>query len=317
MAATLPKSFSVFLAQKDFADELSRELALIGIPVIVKSDLLFFVPRDALCYAKRRPIWVQDFWPDCGVVQFTSIAKAQQQLKGLAKRWVHASFHCHRRGELICEGLPSLKKKRLESFTPLADGPFGVFGLISEKELFYCLNPQAQVPFGYHEFIEDKKTPPSRAYLKLWEVFTIYHPDFARDLEGKIVFDLGACPGGWSYVLSQLGAEVHAFDKAPLEERIAQHPRVHYHQESAFGLVPSSVSRPFAIFSDIICYPDRLFDLVEKWRAAGVQNFVCTIKFQKETDYETVEKFLAISDSQIIHLYHNKHEATWIRRSIT
>ena len=58
--ATLPKSFSVFLA-KDFADELSRELALIGIPVIV-NQTFFFVPRDALSYAKRTAIWVQDFW---------------------------------------------------------------------------------------------------------------------------------------------------------------------------------------------------------------------------------------------------------------
>ncbi len=313
MSEKLPEIFTVLLAQKDFVDELSRELVLLNIPVLLKSELLFFVDQEALSQARRQPIWAQDFWRDCHVIEFSSIAKAQQQLKNLAKRWVHASLHCHRRGELICEGLPSIKRKRLEAFAPLADGPFGVFGLLSEKELFYCLTPQARVPFAFHEFVEDKKTPPSRAYLKLWEVFTIHRPDFARELSGKTVFDLGACPGGWTYVLSQLGAEVYAFDKAPLEERIAKYPKVHYRQESAFGLVPSSVPKPFAIFSDIICYPARLFELVEKWRASGVQNFVCTIKFQKETDYETVEKFLAISGSEIIHLHHNKHEATWIK----
>ena len=96
MAATLPKSFSVFLA-KDFADELSRELALIGIPVIV-NQTFFFVPRDALSYAKRRLSGYRILAGNCGVVQFTSIAKATAAVKNLAKRWVHASFHCHRVG---------------------------------------------------------------------------------------------------------------------------------------------------------------------------------------------------------------------------
>ncbi|MBI2519896.1 MAG: hypothetical protein HYV97_05755 [Bdellovibrio sp.] len=312
MFASLPASFCVLLAKKDFVDELSRELALIGIPVLQKSDLLFFVSQNDFNSARRRPIWVQDFWPDCRILEFPSIAKAQQKLQTMAKRWAHASLHCHRRGELICEGLPRIKKKRLEPFLPRPDQSFGVFGLIDEKSLFYCLTPHSFIPFGYHEFVEDKKTPPSRAYLKLWEVFSIHRPHLARELAGKTVFDLGACPGGWSYVLSRIGAEVFAFDKAPLDERVTQLSNVHYRQESAFGLVPSSVPKPFAIFSDIICYPTRLFDLVEKWRAVGVEHFVCTIKFQKETDYETVEKFLAIPGSEIIQLYHNKHEATWI-----
>ncbi|HAZ11174.1 MAG: hypothetical protein A2X86_08615 [Bdellovibrionales bacterium GWA2_49_15] len=312
MLATLPDTFCVLMAKKDFVDELARELALIGIPVLLKSELLFLVAQDAFETARRRPIWTQDFWPDCHVVEFPSIAKAQQKLKSMAKRWVHASLHCHRRGELICEGLPRIKKKRLEPFIPLPDEAFGVFGLLSEKELFYSLKPHSQVPFGYHEFVEDKKTPPSRAYLKLWEVFSIHRPHLARELSGKTVFDLGACPGGWSYVLSQVGCQVYSFDKAPLDEKIAKLSNVHFRQESAFGLSPSSVPQPFAIFSDIICYPARLFDLVEKWRATGVKKFVCTIKFQKETDYETVEKFLAIPGSEIIHLYHNQHEATWI-----
>jgi 23S rRNA (cytidine2498-2'-O)-methyltransferase len=42
-----------------------------------------------------------------------------------------------------------------------------------------------------------------------------------------------------------------------------------------------------------------------------VKNFVCTIKYQAETDWEQTLKFLEIPGSRIVHLHHNKHEVTW------
>ena len=61
---------------------------------------------------------------------------------------------------------------------------------------------------GEYEFQEDKTSPPSRAYLKLWELFTrLGH--WPRS--GERVLDLGASPGGWTFVLAnQLGANVVA-----------------------------------------------------------------------------------------------------------
>ena len=68
------------------------------------------------------------------------------------------------------------------------------------------------------------------------------------------------------------------------------------------------------LFSDVICYPARLLALVERWLAAGlVRNFVCTLKFQGETDMATAQRFAAIPGGHLIHLHHNKHELTWIR----
>jgi 23S rRNA (cytidine2498-2'-O)-methyltransferase len=40
---------------------------------------------------------------------------------------------------------------------------------------------------------------------------------------------------------------------------------------------------------------------------------VCTIKFQGATDHATVRRFAAFPGAQLMHLYHNKHELTWIR----
>ena len=60
--------------------------------------------------------------------------------------------------------------------------------------------------------------------------------------------------------------------------------------------------------------PARLLRLVETWLASGlVRNFICTIKFQGETDHETARAFAAIPGARVLHLYHNKHELTWMR----
>jgi 23S rRNA (cytidine2498-2'-O)-methyltransferase len=63
-----------------------------------------------------------------------------------------------------------------------------------------------------------------------------------------------------------------------------------------------------------VCYPARLLALVERWLAAGTcRRFVCTIKFQGETDHATASRFAAIPGSRLHHLFHNKHELTWIK----
>ncbi|HWU42920.1 MAG TPA: hypothetical protein VN132_05760, partial [Bdellovibrio sp.] len=70
-------------------------------------------------------------------------------------------------------------------------------------------------------------------------------------------------------------------------------------------------------FSDIICYPEKLLELVKNWQSSGLcSNFVCTIKFQGKTDFETLEAFQSLENAHVQHLYHNKHEVTlWIRKS--
>jgi 23S rRNA (cytidine2498-2'-O)-methyltransferase len=115
-------------------------------------------------------------------------------------------------------------------------------------------------------------------------------------------------------VLGKLGARVLAIDKAPLDPSVLALPGVEQRQESAFALAPRDVGPVDWLFSDVICYPARLFALVEKFLAAGtVKNFVCTIKFQGETDFATQARFAAIPGSRLMHLHVNKHELTWVR----
>ena len=173
-----------------------------------------------------------------------------------------------------------------------------------------CSSPFAN---GELEFVEHKVGPPSRAYRKLWEALTLLgrHP-----VAGERCLDLGASPGGWTWALQDLGASVLAIDKAPLDASIAALPDVSERNESAFGLDPREIGPVDWLFSDVICYPQRLFDLVTRWRDAGMaKHFVCTIKFQGAQEYEVARSFSEIPGSCVVHLHHNKHELTWMNLS--
>jgi 23S rRNA (cytidine2498-2'-O)-methyltransferase len=135
---------------------------------------------------------------------------------------------------------------------------------------------------------------------------------------GDRCLDAGASPGGWTWALARLGAEVIAVDRAPLEERIGTMPGVRYIRHDAFTLKPRDIGPVDWLFSDVICYPPRLYGWIETWLASGLcRNFICTIKLQgtpedREPDFETPRRFAAIPGSQVVHLYHNKHELTWM-----
>ena len=174
-------------------------------------------------------------------------------------------------------------------------------------------SPSKTSPFvnGEPRFVEDKSGPPSRAYLKLWEGLTRlgHHPG-----PGDRCLDLGAAPGGWTWVIAQLGAEVTAVDKAPLDPAIAAHPGVNFRPESAFSLDPRQESPVTWLFSDVICYPARLLGLVRRWiEAEMADNILCTIKFQGETDHAIIAEFQQIQGATLFHAAHNKHEVTFAR----
>ena len=157
---------------------------------------------------------------------------------------------------------------------------------------------------------------PSRSALKLEEAFLVLLDAAEREQllrPGMSAADLGAAPGGWTWVLGKLGAQVTAIDKAPLARHVAAMPNVRWQQGSAFALEPRDFERVDWLCSDVICYPSRLLKLVERWLASGkLRHAICTLKFQGETDHETARAFAAIPGSRLMHLHHNKHELTWL-----
>jgi 23S rRNA (cytidine2498-2'-O)-methyltransferase len=294
-----------YLAPENFEADLKTELTLLGIKILENHGRLFLCEGEV-----QDVVFAQDTWHEVERVEYSSINNAAEILRSTSSRWSHYSINNHRRAELISEKLPMAKVKKYNFLDAIPTTPIGVFSLLSEKEMLVSARTNCPLPFGEIHFNEDKFNPPSRAYLKLWELFTLYQ---IKPTPNQKVIDVGSCPGGWTWVLQTIGCNVVSVDKAPLDPRIAALPRVEFRQESAFGLRPQHVGELDWFFSDIICYPAKLYELVERYRESGlVSNFACTIKFQAPTDFETMFKFKAIPGSKIIHLSCNKHEVTWV-----
>ena len=295
--------------KRDFREDLRLELKLRGIKIVEQYDRLFLCEGNGEEKA-RQVVFAQDTWNNVEIVNYNSISNASELLRERAARWSHFSIHNHRRGELIADKTPMARIKNYNFLDQIPETSIGAYALLSDKEMLVSPKTNCPLPFGEINFNEDKTTPPSRAYLKLWELFTLYK---IMPAAGMKVIDVGSCPGGWTWVLQTIGCHVVSVDKAPLDEKIAALPNIEFRQESAFGLRPQHIGNLDWFYSDIICYPSKLLELVNRWRDSGlVQNFACTLKFQNETDFETMFKFEEIPNSKIIHLSCNKHEVTWV-----
>jgi 23S rRNA (cytidine2498-2'-O)-methyltransferase len=269
--------------------------------------------HDRLLLSQRlidHPIWAQNVWYDSRYLPINSISDAVKQLKSLQLRWSNYSFHLHRRNALIAEQLSRVQQKPLQFLGPLPNKPLGSWTLIDNNLLL--ASPHCSSPFvnGEIHFQENKIEPPSRAYLKLWELFTVQG---VRPQAGQVCLDLGSSPGGWTWVLAKMGCEVISVDKAPLQANVAKMPKVTYLNRSAFSIKPNEFGKIDWLFSDVICYPQRLLGYIRQWLDSGLcTHFVCTIKLQGAADANLLDEFKAFPGSRLIHLYHNKHEMTWI-----
>lgn len=289
-----------YLAPEAFEAELEHELG--EVDARHGRLMLSSAQRDA-------PAWAQNTWLEPERVTIRSIKHASRELRDRGRNWALYSFTQHRRAQLIQELLPHVSARPIEPYSELPTAPLGGWTLLDRNTLLCSARTSSPFPHGEAHFVEDREGPPSRAYLKLWETFTLSRRWPAA---GERVLDLGSAPGGWTWVLAELGARVISVDKAALDPRVAARPNVEVRRESAFGLDPRDVGEIDWLFSDVICYPRRLLGLVRRFREAGVRRFVCTLKFQGETDHETAAEFAAIEGSRLVHLNHNRHELTWI-----
>jgi 23S rRNA (cytidine2498-2'-O)-methyltransferase len=292
-----------YLAPEGFLAELQHELGDAASETHGRLVLAPGPPRDAA--------WVANLWHAPKRLTIASIGDAAKQLRAIQRNWALYSVAHHRRAALITEKLPKVSAKPLRFGDPAPTAPLGSWTLLDPQTVLAAAHCSSPFPNGEPHFIEDKTAPPSRAYLKLWEAFTVLG---ILPKPGALCLDLGASPGGWSWVLATLGARVIAIDKAPLEPRIVALAGIEQRNMSAFALEPKEIGPVDWLFSDVVCYPTRLLTLVEKFLAAGtVHNFICTIKFQGATDFETQARFAAIPGSRLLHLHVNKHELTWVK----
>lgn len=293
---------SAYLAAQGFEASLAEELCRRGITISNRHGRLALSPDPPVHAA-----WALDIWTDPREVEVRSVKGAADALRAIQRNWAGYGAAHYRRMALISERLPPVKAPALTFPQSAPASHLGGWTLLAPDRLL--VSPTKSSPFvdGECHFIRDHVGPPSRAYLKLWEALV----RFGRwPTAGEKCLDLGASPGGWTWVLATLGADVTAVDKTPLDPNVAAMPGVTERLDSAFSVPPEPVDW---LFSDIVAYPDRLLSLVRHWiDARAVRHVVCTIKFQGPTDHDAAEAFGAVPGGQVIHLFHNKHELTFL-----
>lgn len=289
------------IAHKDFQSDLATEISA---PKSIIENLI--LTSEDISHS----IWAQDVWHEPIWIEFDSISDAAKKLQSFPVQWCLLPTTSRRRAELIAAKIDTVKQERVEfGNTQKPRKPFGCFALLSDNVLVASLKTSSAVPLGLYEFVENKTIPPNRAYLKLWEALMRLQI-FPK--ANETCLDLGASPGGWTWVLANLGANVISVDKAPLDPKIAKLKNVKTRLESAFALEPNQFDQVDWLFSDVICYPDRLLEYIKKWIDSDrVKHMICTVKLQGQTDFELLSKFTQLPHSKLVHLYHNKHEVTW------
>lgn len=300
-----------YLVTEGHKGDFLHEVSLYGLEIAHDLEKIVFLKGEF----DPRLVWHQNAWLNPQITKIESINKAAQVLKNIQRNWAHLPTASMRRGELIQNALPHLSFKPLNFGDKMPAKNLGSFTLVDNDTMIYASHCTSAFRNGEVIFHEDKVNPPSRAYLKLWEAFTLIDAPEIFPKNGDLTLDVGSCPGGWTWVLSNFGAEVYSYDKAPIDERLMERQEVKYFSRSAFSLEPKEFDRKIKWFcSDIICYPPRLLNLVKRFYESGiVENFICTIKFQGETDFATMNEYIkSIPGSYIVHLYNNKHEVTWI-----
>lgn len=293
----------LLFARPEFQTDLIEELRRKNVPVVAQNGALVLIESD-----RRNCVWAQASGLDAEILRFDSISQGQKLLRERGRLWSAFPQTNFRRSELLGQDLlqPKARKRRFLESPP--QGDLGCYALTGENEMWVARKLTPAIPVGAWEF-EESPEAPSRAYLKLWELFT--REGFAPK-KGDVCLELGSAPGGWTWVLASLGCPVIAVDKGEMDAKVLNNPLVEWRRKDAFALDRESLPKLDWFFSDLICYPPKLLELVQEYmREDRAKNFVCTIKFQGGTDFATLENFLKIPGSRAVHLHHNKHEVTW------
>jgi 23S rRNA (cytidine2498-2'-O)-methyltransferase len=293
---------AAYLAPEGLEATLAEELDRAGAAISAWHGRLALSPDSPVPTA-----WALDIWTDPREFEIASVKSAATALRALQRNWSAYTIDHHRRSALIAAHLPPVKARKLIFPEPAPIGHLGAWTLISPGQML--ASPTKSSPFvnGECHFVEDRIGPPSRAYLKLWEACTRLG---AWPRPGQTCLDLGGAPGGWTWAIARLGANVVAIDKAELDPAVTAMPGVTQRRTSAFTLAPEPVDW---LFSDIVAYPARLLALVRHWIDAGAPGrIICTLKFQGQTDHSAAADFAAIPGGRLTHLFHNKHELTFI-----
>ena len=164
---------------------------------------------------------------------------------------------------------------------------------------------------------------PSRSALKLEEALLVMASAQLRDewlRPGRSAVDLGASPGGWSFVLARLGLHVIAVDNGPIDKRIADGLAIEHRREDGFHFRPA---RPVDwLTCDIAASPLTVARLLVDWFTEGLcRGAVFNLKLPMRERYRTLRDCERVLREALDvegfrytlafkHLYHDREEVS-------
>lgn len=309
----LKNRFFLDIPENDFANQLENEKS-IDFLTSLQSPIWFgnlvYIPNWT---CEKNPYWAATSLENLSIACFESIKDAAHILKQKQRNWASYQFIQFRRSTLIQEALPYINFKAKSFPFEIPKSSIGIFSLLNKTTMLLSAKTSSFLPLGCISFIEDKENPPSRAYLKFQEaLIRLQNEKGVFPQKADRCLDLGASPGGWTWVLRELGCEVIAVDRSELSENLMKDPKVEFIKHDAFTLSLEEFAPFDWIFSDVICYPERLLEWIQKIIDKKMtKKMICTIKLQGETDWSIIDAFSSIPNSFIQHLCYNKHELCW------
>jgi len=166
------------------------------------------------------------------------------------------------------------------------------------------------------------KDAPSRSAGKLAEALMVMLPESrANELKpGMRAVDLGAAPGGWSWVLAQRGIRVTAVDNGPMAATAMATEMIEHVRADGFTYRPHHPVN--WLICDMVESPSRIAQLVAEWIARGhARHAIFNLKLPMKKRLDEVRRCEAIIEArleredmaytiEIKQLYHDREEVT-------
>ena len=167
------------------------------------------------------------------------------------------------------------------------------------------------------------RTPPdapSRSALKLDEAFGVLldAEERAKWLKtGMRAADLGAAPGGWTYILTRHGVRVTAIDNGPLRQNVLDTGLVEHLRADGFQWQPP---KPLDwMVCDMVESPKRVAARMAQWfREGWCRHSIFNLKLPMKKRWDETRECLALFEQQsqrpmlvrAKQLYHDREEIT-------
>lgn len=194
----------------------------------------------------------------------------------------------------------------------LLDGGTAVLGLSDPAN-------SAPWPLGIPR-LRARREAPSRSVLKLDEAIGRFLTNEERAAwlrPGRTAVDLGAAPGGWTWLLRHYGVTVTALDNGPLAAPVAADTGVEHRAEDGFRYRPR---RPVDwLVCDMVERPHRIARLLAEWLSRGdCRHAIVNLKLPMKQRWRTVSSELETiaaalpGDGRLLanQLYHDREEIT-------